>query len=131
MTCVSGERGNRSSISGGSKMFISSGLPIRAPVFSTSLASISTSPGAEGQRPSITSPAHTSSRDQKVTAPRSALYSSDSRVAVGSPHGPSLRASDSAIARSMASFGSSGPLGVNTRASPVDAAGASWSRVTT
>ncbi len=131
MTVSSGERGNWPLISDGSKMLSSSGSPIFAPVFSTSTASISTSPGADGQRPSTTSPAQTSSRDQKVTAPRSALYSTDSRVAVDLPHGPELRASDSAIACSMAASGSIGPSGVKIRARPVDAAGASVRRVTT
>ncbi len=131
MTGSRGERGNLPLISSGSKTFSSSGSPSLAPAVSRSAASITTSPGADGQRPSITSPAQTSSREKNVTAPRRALYSTDSRVAVGVPHGPSLRAPDSAIARSMAASGSSGPSGVNTRASPVDAAGASWSRVTT
>ena len=74
MTCFSGEAGNWPLICGGSSKAVrSSGLPSSAPSFSTSEASIRTSPAAVGQRPAISSPAQTSSRDQNLMTPVSAL----------------------------------------------------------
>ena len=60
-------------ISVGSKIDSSSGSPMTAPLRSASVLSMSTSPGALGQRPVTSRPPQTSSRAQKFTTPRSAL----------------------------------------------------------
>ena len=115
----------------GSKMASGSGSPISAPVASTSMSSIRTSPGALGQRPWISRMSHASLRDQKVVTPRSALKRGEVTMRSGSCHGPRDRESAAARALRSASSRVEPWSGVKTRLVPVRPGAVSCSRVTT